>query len=364
MKITPVSPEHFYLPVLLALLLQGCTTAVSVDPSSVTEKYVVIPVHYATDRNLNPDRPPASRYGAERSDLTYGTCDVSIPKIHALGHVERPSIWKLEFSENPARHILLRELTVQDRDAFFTGVRDRILSSAARNAFIFIHGYNVTFADAALRTAQMAFDLGFEGAPVFYSWPSQGSLPAYPVDESNVEWTQADLGIFLADFAARSDADSIFLIAHSMGNRALTRAFVSLLAEKPELKARFREVILAAPDIDAEVFKRDIAPKFVDAGVSLTLYASSQDKALVASRTFHGYPRAGDSGDRLVVMPGIETVDATHVDSEDWLLGHSYYGSRSILSDLFYLIKNGHRAKDRFSLKTVATPAGNYYEFR
>ena len=155
--------------------------------------------------------------------------------------------------------------------------------SAKKNAFVFVHGYNVAFEDATRRTAQISYDLGFDGAPVFYSWPSQGTVARYIVDETNIEWAQANIKRFLEDLASNSDAENIYLTAHSMGSRGLTRAFTELVAEKPALRTRFREVILAAPDIDAEVFKRDIAPKLAPA----TLYASSQDKALELSRKFH-----------------------------------------------------------------------------
>ncbi len=328
------------------------------------ETYTTIPLYYATDRSLNSNEKPAKKYGTDRGTLTYGTCQVSIPKKHKLGEVERPSIWKLEFSEDPSKHITLRELAVMDPEAYYADIKARVQSAAGKNAFVFIHGFNVTFEDAALRTAQMAFDLEFAGAPVFYSWPSKGSAFAYTVDEATAEWAYPDLKTFLADFADKSSAESIYLIAHSMGNRVLTRALVSLMAERPELKSRFREIILAAPDIDADVFKKDLAPKMVNANLSLTLYASSHDKALVASQKVHGYPRAGESGDRLVLLSGMETIDATKVDSDDWLLGHSYYGSRSILSDMFYLIQNGQRAKQRFSLKPITTPNGEYYELQ
>ena len=34
------------------------------------------------------------------------------------------------------------------------------------------------------RTAQIAYDLKFEGAPIVYSWPSQEGLLSYTVDEN------------------------------------------------------------------------------------------------------------------------------------------------------------------------------------
>ncbi|HEY8360578.1 MAG TPA: alpha/beta hydrolase, partial [Ramlibacter sp.] len=74
-----------------------------------------------------------------------------------------------------------------------------------------------------------------------------------------------------ANKSSLSDAPNVYLTAHSMGNRAQTRALVSLLAEKPTLRSRLKEeVILTAPDIDADVFRRDIAPALVKAGRPVT----------------------------------------------------------------------------------------------
>ncbi|MFH1245181.1 MAG: alpha/beta hydrolase, partial [Candidatus Omnitrophota bacterium] len=235
--------------------------------------------------------------------------------------------------------------------------------SAKKSAFIFIHGYNVTFENAARRTAQMSYDLGFDGAPVFYSWPSQGTVQGYPVDENNIQWTQTNLQRFLDDFVEHTGAEQIYLIAHSMGNRALTQAFANLIVEKPALRERFRELILTAPDIDAQIFKRDIAPRIAGQETGVTLYASSKDKALELSQTFNGYPRAGDSGAGLVIAPGIETIDAANVDTS--FLGHSYFAeARSVLSDIFYLIRDGKRADERFSLNPVESPSRRYWVFK
>jgi esterase/lipase superfamily enzyme len=326
--------------------------------------YAVQRVFYGTDRNLtSPTAVPARKYGALRSPLTYGTCDVSIPRDHRMGALESPSLLRLEFREDPAKHVVVLNVVVQPKDQFFVGLAMRVRASPERSAFLFVHGYNVTFEDAARRTAQIAYDLGFAGAPVFYSWPSQGRLAAYIEDEQNVEWGQANLKSFLVDFFSRSDAQNIYLIAHSMGNRALTRATASFLAENPSFRPRLKEIILTAPDIDADVFKRDIAPVLTAAGRPVTLYASSTDEALVASKKVHGYPRAGDSGQGLVLAPGIETIDATNIDTS--LLGHSYFAdTRAVLSDLFELIHHGQRANERPGLESVNAPGGRYWEFK
>lgn len=306
-------------------------------------EYDLVRVFFATDRKATGD----GIYGGDRgSGLNYGSVYVSIPKGHEVGAIERPSIWRLEFHEDPRRHMVIVHRAVTDPDLFFADVRATVARGGAEASFLFVHGYNVAFDDAARRTAQIAFDLRFPGAPVFYSWPSQAALHGYTIDENNVEWSQANLKAFLVDYAARSGAREITLIAHSMGNRALLRAVTGVFTEHPDLRGRFREIILTAPDVDADVFKRDIAPKLVSGCDKITLYVSAHDKALLASRTVHGYPRLGDSEAGITVLPGIETVDASGLDTS--FLEHSYFAeSHSVLGDIRRLVREGLRAAQR-----------------
>jgi esterase/lipase superfamily enzyme len=238
-----------------------------------------------------------------------------------------------------------------------------IAKSSKKSAFVFVHGYNVTFADAAKRTAQMKYDLGFDGATIFFSWPSKGKMDAYPADEADVEWAQPDLKEFLKDVAGKTKAKNIYLIAHGMGSRALTKAYVYLISERPELKKVFREVILVAPDIDSDVFKRDIAPALAASGNRTTLYTSSKDLALKASNKFQAYPRAGDSGSNLTLFNGIETIDATNVHTG--LNRHTNIADNSsIIADIYYLIRDGKKPAERFGLKTINASTGQYWSFR
>ena len=347
------------------LLIMGCAaTRDTTDRQlgiALEPNYTVVNVFFATDRKESPTSENSHRFGGQRGVLKYGTTKVSIPRDHRLGELEAPSIWRLEFRPDPEKHVVLLSIATEPQDVFFAQLASKVEKSGRKSAFLFVHGYNVSFEEAARRTAQISYDLGFDGAPVFYSWPSQASLSGYTIDEQNIEWAQSNLRGFLDDFFAESNAQHVYLIAHSMGNRALTRAVASLLDDKPELRDRLTELILTAPDIDADVFKRDIAPVIAASCSSVTLYASSGDKALLASKAVHGYPRAGDSGEGLVLVEGIETIDASGSNTD--LIGHSYYAEdKSVLSDLFYLIRDGVRADHRFGLEEVNSPLGRYWK--
>jgi esterase/lipase superfamily enzyme len=336
-------------------------------PIPADRNYAIVKIFYATDRAVTGAVEPARFFGTDRAmqlpgSLAYGTCDVSIPRDHRLGELEAPSIWRLEFREDPAKHVVLLKVVPEEASGFFSQLSARIGQSAEKEAFVFIHGYNVTFEDAARRTGQMAYDLAFDGAPILYSWPSQGSTLKYPVDETNVEWTTSHLKEFLQKIAADVQAKKVHLIAHSMGNRALTRALKDIAAEQGATALpRFRQVVLAAPDIDADVFKQ-LAEQMTRTSERVTLYASSNDEALVASKKIHGYPRAGDSGQGLVIVPGVDTLDVSAIDTS--LLGHSYYGeNKSVLADLFNLLRKGEGPDKRLGLLLKQTPAGRYWVF-
>ncbi|MEC5161332.1 alpha/beta hydrolase [Janthinobacterium sp. CG_S6] len=332
------------------------------DGATPAPNYAVVKVFFATDRNLTSSVLPAQKFGALRSELSYGSCEIGLPRDQRMGELEAPTLWRLEWRENPDRHVVLLDAKAQDKDLFLAALSARIQRSGKKSAFLFVHGYNVTFEDAARRTGQMCYDLAFDGAPVFYSWPSQGKPSGYLVDEANIEWSQSNLTLFLLDFLDKSDAQHVYVIGHNMGNRALTHAVAAVLAQQPVLAQRITEIILTAPDIDAGVFKRDIAPALAGARNPITLYASSEDMALSASKAMHGYPRAGDSGAGLLVVERVETIDATGVDTG--MLEHTYFAEkRSVLSDIFDLIKNDARPDQRF-LEPVEVAAGRYWSFK
>ncbi|WP_028105169.1 alpha/beta hydrolase [Pseudoduganella violaceinigra] len=325
--------------------------------------HAVMKVFFATDRELSGDRHPARLFGAARGQLRYGSCEVSIPRDHRMGELESPSLLRMEFRQDPEQHVVLLSADLAERESYMAELRQAIAASGSRAALLFIHGYRTTFEDAARRTGQLAYDLGFRGAPIFYSWPSQGKLSGYILDEANVEWTQADLSAFLADFLLQCEAEQVYLLAHSMGSRAMAKATASVIAARPELASRIREVILAAPDIDADVFRQQLLPALAPVPSPLTLYASSEDLALHASKAVHGYARAGESGPGLVVAQGVETIDASGMDTG--FIHHAYFAEqRSALSDLYYLMQKHTRAAERFGLQAVDGTTGRYWTFR
>jgi esterase/lipase superfamily enzyme len=321
----------------------------------------VVWVFYVTDRQANASVGFNVSFGNRRGDLSYGWCGISVPPSHEIGVLERPSVFRLQFRESLKEHIAIVNVTTTSWPALIAGLKSELSETERKQCLLFVHGYNVSFEDAARRTGQLKCDLGFTGPTGFFSWPSTGWRIGYPIDENNVEWATPHLYDVLQGLAAELDVQCFHVIAHSMGNRAVTRALMDLKSKSPNLRSKFREIVLTAPDIDKDVFFTEILPALQDQSSRLTLYASKSDRALRASRWLHGYSRAGYAGRSIVVAPGLDTIDATAVSTD--FLGHSYYGaSRTILSDLFSLLVHGLPPVERFGLRAIMTKRGTHFE--
>jgi esterase/lipase superfamily enzyme len=322
------------------------TRGASVDRVETSEAWVV-PVLYGTDRKATGDPEPGTFFGAGRGSLSFGVVKVSLPKKRVKGEIPKPSSWKFWQRENAARHVLLLSVDPLERGAFTAELRQAVEDSDAPEALLFLHGYNVTFAAAAERAAQVAFDLEFKGVPLVYSWPSEGKTHRYTVDENNIEWSIPHFEEFLRLVLAESGARTVHVIAHSMGNRALVRALQAL--ETQAGWASLRQIVFAAPDVDRDNFV-ELARKFHGRAERFTLYGSSNDLALKASKLVHGYPRAGDSGKDMALVEGVDSIDASVVRTD--ILGHGSFGTdRSILSDISLLLRHGFAPGQRFGLK-------------
>lgn len=318
-------------------ILQGQPASETPEGGGAAASSVAYRVYYATARAATGSRAVNDFYGAEEADApAYGSCVVGVPRDRPR---ERPLVWTLDVHVDPARKPVLLSIETASRDRFYDDLAHGVALSKEKEALVFVHGYDVTFAEAVRRTAQVAYDLGFDGAPIAYAWPSAGTIEGYLADSAAAVRTAPRLRAFLEEVAARSGASVVHVIAHSLGARALSEALlppaVTAVGAAP---MRFGQIVLAAPDIDAAEFRERLAPGLVPMARRVTLYASSRDEILKMSRRIHGSARAGEAGEGIVVADGIDTIDATAADES--LSGHGYYRqSAAVAADLDALLR-------------------------
>lgn len=348
--------------------------AIETDPN---KKYKVVPVFYGTDRAVEPD-PARLQFGSERGHkLQLGRALITVPFSHEVPHIERPRVIEIPYfkikiyaeKEDPDKHFTVQEITSLTEDQMLALVKAQLAKSSTfkDHALVFVHGFNTSFDCALYRTAQIAYDLGFDGVPFVYSWPSGGNVASYTYDHGSVEQAEPMLAEFLDMVIQKSGAKSISLIAHSMGNELLLRVLERLRPKIPP-GVVISQVILAAPDVDRDKFNI-IAREITDFAKGVTLYAASNDRALGYSQRFWGgVPRAGDvPKDGPLIIPGVDTIDVTAVSTDALGLNHSGYAENpALLDDVKALVEFGVRPPDKRlkSILAVESPGGLYWRFQ
>jgi esterase/lipase superfamily enzyme len=314
-------------------------------------------VWYGTNRRPNNPNDPQAGYSAARDDVVHhGRCRVFIPRTHKIGSIGSP--WWRRLLKMTDDRLRLLALDALPADAFWQGVATHLqtLPLDDQSAVVFVHGYNVSFEAAALRAAQIGLDLSIKGAMAFFSWPSCGTLEGYLADAASIEVSEDAIADFLTGFALRSGARSVHIIAHSMGNRGVLRA-INNIAAQAELRSsvKFGQIILAAADVDADLFRK-LSAAYAQLAARTTLYVSQRDRAIEASRWLHEYPRAGLLPP-VMVCEHCDTINVTNADLT--MLGHGYVAeAREVLGDMHALLATAAPPQKRFGLQEMRSDLG------
>lgn len=296
-------------------------------PGQPPPSWITVSTYYATNRRPAGSQGAVTSYGGQRdaATLRFGRTSVSIPTRRQPGDLALPlNLWLFEMPADPSRHFIIKSVTPLSAHAAVNEMRQRVSQLSRKSVLVFVHGYNVPFEAAALRTAQLAHDLNFPGLPVFFSWPSQGKAAAYAQDE---EMSELSLVAFnrLLDWVNTLGSSEVYIVAHSMGNRVVTRALRERLAQHRPMPSGLKGLLLAAPDINADIFREQLAPALAGlSGVSRTIYSSSGDAALRASSFVHNFKRVGEARNGVLVFNGFDSVDASAAAPVRRGYGHSY----------------------------------------
>ena len=347
----------------------------SVAAVDTNKDFDVVPVFYGTDREVEPD-PMRLVYNSERGRrLDLGRALVTVPKNHEVPMIERPWVIRIPYfdvtiyeeDEDPKEHFTIKDIKALTKEEFLRLTRERLAKSARfkDHAILFVHGYNTSFDHALYRAAQISYDLEFDGAAFIYSWPSGGAVASYTYDRESAGQAQPYLRKFLDLIVKQSGAKTISIIAHSMGTQPLLEVLKDLKSTAPD-ELIISQIILAAPDVDADTFT-NLAHRIEGLAKGVTLYAASNDRALIVSRNFWQNPRAGDvPASGPLIVPGIDTIDVTAASTDTFALNHSGYAENNeLLEDIGVLIEKGVRPPDQRldKLKRITTEKGDYWRF-
>jgi esterase/lipase superfamily enzyme len=370
-----------------------------------------IEVLYVTDRAVDRTDERGPRYGYGRSnDMAFGVATVEYSPVQSWDELVEastslhrargytPHITRVEelgkFISTTDRMevkdgVLVRTADAADvwqteEQAFFSAVERFARHASRKEAVVFIHGYNNAFDDGILRLAEAWHAGGRTGIPIVYTWPAgSGGLKGYAYDRESGEFTIVHLKLLLWALSECPHIEKIHVISHSRGTDVATTTLRELNAEvrgsRPDgpfarriFKGReemlqnapapipayevFRieTLVLAAPDLDVEVFtQRFMGENLLGAARRTVLYFSDQDQALgMADWLFRSRRRLGalrltdfnpKARGRVAGLKNLEVIncEVTGHTTHSYILQHP-----AALSDLLLLLRDGARAGD------------------
>jgi len=342
---------------LLCLGAGGCSSI----PQGLMEPVAVAPgnprVSMMTATTRAPSDNKAELFNGDRGEaVSFNRVVVSLPKNRETGTIQ----WPQTTPGNPVTDFVVTSVNPMRRDQVGSWFKSD--SGKARRLFIYVHGFNTPYGQAVMRFAQLVHDSDADAAPALFTWPSRGKILDYKRDFDNATYSRSDLADLLKLALASPNVSEIVLLAHSMGSWPAMEAVKEVALSQGGLSPKFRNLILASPDLDVGVFRRQIeamGPRRPD----ITVFVSREDRALQLSRLLaRSGPRLGaidataeEYRDKLKNFPKVTVFDVTELRSGD-RINHSIYtaspevvqliGNRLIAGEL----DNSTEASGPFSL--------------
>ncbi len=247
--------------------------------------------------NRRPDVPDGTideRFTSEReTSLKFGYFNTRIEPTLGLGMIIDPSKWFL----NEEIHLL--DVQAQEKGVFIEQLRQQVQASPYQSLLLVVHGFREAFPSALRKTAFLAHVLDINTPVLVFDWPGdQGSsLRGYRRARRVAEESGAELARALELIIDEVQPDRLWLLANSMGAQVVADAF-SLLhqdADFSDSQTEIENVVLTAPDVDHEAFNNRFKRDILDLAQNVTVYVSSNDRALLVSRFINRGLRLGES---------------------------------------------------------------------
>lgn len=234
-------------------------------------------------------------------------------------------------------------------------LRERLARTPRKELFIFVHGYNNTFEDAAETLAELWHFMGREGVPLLYTWPAgHGGLSGYAYDRESGEFTIHHLKMLLTGLATIPEIEQINILAHSRGTDVATAALRELFiasraaGRDPLTEFRISNLVLAAPDLDLQVVQQRLAAEAFGQGVGhITIYTSAEDKAIrISAWLFDSLRRIGTvqaadlTPEAMAFLDESARTDFVNNRGKTGFIGHGYWHSNpAVSSDLVMVLR-------------------------
>lgn len=285
MRLSRTRAQHILALLILSLTLCACASrpeGVLIPQKETSQNASQVDVLVATTRKSSPT--PGVLFSGERGkepQLTEITVSIPPDANRQIGQVQWPS----KLPANPKKEFATLSVKDLPVDRARQWVHSHLPKS--RRVLIFVHGFNNRYEDAVYRFAQIVHDSGADVAPLLFTWPSRGSIFAYNYDKESANYSRDALETMLRSASEDPAISEVTVMAHSMGSWLTMEALRQMAIRDGRVEPKIKNVILASPDLDVDVFGRQLAelgPK----RPKITLFVSQDDRALAISKRISG----------------------------------------------------------------------------
>lgn len=234
------------------------------------------------------------RFGIERSGkMSFGYFDTSIEPSLGIGMLIDPTDW----FQN--QEIQLDRVESLQEDAMISELRSQVEASPFRSLLININGFRERFPSALRKTAFLAHVLDIDTPMLVFDWPGdQGNGPRrYLRAQAIARESGVELARAIDRIVRDVQPERLWIVANSMGAEVVVSAFSELYKQKDmaDSETEIEHVVLTAPDVSHQEFGSQFKHKILALSEDLTVYVSSNDRALLMSRVINRGRRLGES---------------------------------------------------------------------
>lgn len=305
-----------FVACLIAIAACSPRGEITLDPQAARVG-AVERIYVGTTRAIDPQ---TGGFGSGRSETEkFARFDISVPPERDLGSIRFP-----HRKADPRRDFLTTDQKLGISATEFRAELAqslRALPRGKRDAVIYVHGFNNTFAEGLYRIAQLSHDLDMPGVTLHYSWPSAGNPLGYVADRDSSMFARDGLETLLQE-AEAAGAERIALVAHSMGS-ALTMETLRQIAIRGDtrLKRKMTGVVLISPDIDVDLFRMQ-AKAYGALPQPFLIFGSDRDSLLNLSARITGQPeRLGNLSD----ISRVADLKVTLLDTQAYSAGTGHF---------------------------------------
>jgi len=271
----------------------------------------VQPILVATTRAADP--APIAYGDGRADDLDFAQLSVSISGNHKIGEIE----WPADNNPDPAHHFaLVGAETLPDLNVFSNRIKQQAEAEGHPETVLFVHGYNMTFAEGVYRHAQIAWDYGMTGPQVHFAWPSAADPLGYTYDRDSALASRDGLVRLLMRLVR--DGRRVALVGHSMGGFLVMEALrqIALQGDR-EILDGLAHVTLISPDLDIDLFLAQTRA-IGDFPQPFAIAVTRNDRMLqLSTRLSGGQPRLGQISDLDPLDGlGVLVVDMSQIEAD------------------------------------------------